>query len=208
MRKSGFLLVAALAGALAGCGGGIPGLSGDPTPGPAGGGGGNPLSNLLLYGGTTVPPAQAPREERQYTCPAIDVLEGTAAYRQGRADGSASAVTFQASLGRFARECAFSGSQVSIRVGVEGRLLIGAQGRPGTFSVPVRVVVKRRQEIVTQRFARVQVTVPASDTQADFTHVEENIVLPISQFDPGDEFDIYVGFDPTGQQARRQTRQR
>jgi hypothetical protein len=38
--------------------------------------------------------------------------------------------------------------------------------------------------------------------------VEENIVVPISQADPGDEYDIFVGLDPTGAQAQRQTRRR
>jgi hypothetical protein len=192
---------------LGACGGGIPGLGGGEATQP-GGGGGNALSNLVLYGGTTVPPSQAPRDEREYTCPSINVLDGAAAWRQGRADGGASGVTFQASLGDIARECAFMGSQVSIRVGVEGRALIGSAGRAGTYQVPVRVVVKRRQDIVTQRFARVPVTIPAGDSQADFAHVEERIVLPITQFDPGDEYDIYVGFDATGAQAQRQVRRR
>ncbi len=95
-----------------------------------------------------------------------------------------------------------------IRVGVEGQVLLGQNGRPGTFSVPVRVVVKRRAEIVTQRFTRISVSVPAGETRGAFSHVEENIVVPISSVDPGDEFDIYVGLDPTGQQARLQTRRR
>ncbi len=52
------------------------------------------------------------------------------------------------------------------------------------------------------------VTIPANDTQADFVHVEENVVVPITTNDPGDEYDIYVGLDPTAQQAARQTRRR
>ncbi len=74
--------------------------------------------------------------------------------------------------------------------------------------MPVRVVVKRRNDVVTQRFTRLNVTIPANDTQADFVHVEENVVVPITTNDPGDEYDIYVGLDPTAQQAARQTRRR
>jgi hypothetical protein len=192
---------------LAGCGGGIPGLGGGEPTAPAGGGG-NPLSNLVLYGGTTIPPSQPPRDQREFTCPAIGVLDGAAAWRQAGAGAGASGVAFQASLVDFARECAFEGGQVALRVGVEGRGLIGPAGRPGTYQVPVRIVVKRRQDIVTQRFARVSVTIPANEAQADFAHVEERLTLPITQFDPGDEYDVYVGFDATGAQAQRQVRRR
>jgi hypothetical protein len=205
-RTAGWVAAGLLAMVLAGCGGGIPGLSGgDPGPGASGG---NPAANLLFYGGTTVPPAQPPKDAREFTCPAVGVLEGAAAWRQGRTDGSASGVAFQASLVDLARECSFQDTQVALRVGVEGRLLIGPQGRAGTFQVPVRIVVKRRQAIVTQRFTRVSVTIPANEASADFTHVDASIVVPITEFDPGDEYDIYVGFDPTGQQAQRQTRRR
>jgi hypothetical protein len=207
-RVAGVRLAAgAVALALAGCGGGIPGLSGGNTASPSGGGGSS-VANLLLYGGTTVPPDQTPKDERELGCPSVGVLEGAAAYRQGRVDGSASGVAYQASLVDFARECSFEGGQLALRVGVAGRLLIGAQGRPGTFQVPVRIVVKRRSEIVTQRFTRVAVTVPANETSAEFSHVDAGIVVPVTANDPGDEYDVYVGFDPTGQQARRQTRRR
>ncbi len=74
--------------------------------------------------------------------------------------------------------------------------------------MPVRIVVKRRAEVVTQRFTRLSVVVPANETQAEFAHVEENLVVPLSDIDPADEFDVYVGLDASGQQAQRQTRRR
>jgi hypothetical protein len=97
---------------------------------------------------------------------------------------------------------------MAIKVGVEGRLLLGTNGRPGTFNVPVRVVVKRRQEIVQQRFTQLRVTIPNGESQAEFAHVEDRIVVPISAADPDDEFDVYVGFDASGNQARAQVRRR
>ncbi|MFC6051138.1 hypothetical protein ACFPYM_25185, partial [Methylobacterium hispanicum] len=39
---------------------------------------GNIFSNLLKYGGTTVPPSRAPEPEAAY-CPTVDVPEGGAA---------------------------------------------------------------------------------------------------------------------------------
>jgi hypothetical protein len=212
--RSSLVLAMILGLGVAGCGGGIPGLGGSSEPAPTTeqqSGGGSVFRNLFLYGGTTVPPAQDPKFNQPQTelgCPQIGIIENTAGYRGGTAAQQASGVAFQASLVNTARECSFEGKQLRMRVGVEGRLLLGQNGKAGTFSVPVRIVVKRRSDIVAQRFTRLNVTVPGSDTQADFYHIEENIIVPITDNDPGDEYDIYVGFDPTGQQAARQTRRR
>jgi hypothetical protein len=205
-----FVLTAAMSIGLSACGGGIPGLGGSSTPSESAGqpqGAGSTLRNFALYGAATVPPSQKPQDDREYKCPELEVLDNGAGYR-GNAGAGASASTYQASLTNRARECSFRGNQVVIRVGVEGRLLLGPNGKPGTYSVPVRIVVKRRQDVVTQKFARVSVTVPSNDTQAEFSYIEENLVLPISENDPGDEYDILVGFDGSGGPAQRQTRRR
>lgn len=169
------------------------------------------LRNMFLYSGPTVPPSQPPnfnQNQDEVGCPGLDILENKAAYRGGSAAQQASGVGFQASIANVARECIVDGRQLRVRVGVEGRMLLGPNGRPGTFSVPVRVVVKRRSEVVAQRFTRLSVTIAANEMQSDFVHVEENIVVPISENDPADEYDLFVGLDPTSQQAAAQVRRR
>jgi hypothetical protein len=204
-----------LAAGLGACGGsGLPGLgglggssAGGTQEAPASQGVGSTLRNFALYGGATQPPSQEPKDnERDLTCPSLTVSENGAAYRS--APGTASTISYQASLINTARECVFQGNQVSIRVGVEGRLLLGVNGKSGTYSVPVRIQIKRRNDLVTQRIARVSVTVPANDTQAEFAHIEERITVPISAVDPGNEYDIYVGFEAAGAPAPRQARAR
>jgi hypothetical protein len=192
-------------------GGGIPGLgglggssttAGGAEPAQSSQSAGSTLRNFALYGGATQPPSQNPTDNsRDFKCPSVTVSENGAAYRNTPA--TASSVNFQASLINTARECAFQGNQVSIRVGVEGRLLLGTNGKPGTYSVPVKIQVKRRNDVVTQRFAQVSVTIPSNETQTEFAHIEERITVPISENDPGDEYDVYVGFDASGQRAPR-----
>lgn len=187
------VLVAAMCLGLAGCGGGLFGL----------GGGGEPVTASE----TTTRPMGVPIEYEP-GCPAIDVIENAAAYRGGQGAGSASGVAFQASLTNFARECFITGNQLRLKVGIEGRVLLGQNGRPGTFQVPVRIVVKRRAEIVAQRASRVSVTIPGNETQAEFAYVDENIVLAITANDPADEYDIFVGLDPTSAQTAAARRRR
>jgi hypothetical protein len=216
MKRLEYLAAAMSALALGACGGGVPFLGSGAatqatTPVEQQQGVGATIRNQLLYAGPTVPRSQQEGfniVDAEFGCPAIDIIENAAGYRGTGSGAQASTVSYQASITRTARECITQGNQMRIRVGVEGQLLLGQNGRPGTFSVPLRIVVKRRAETVTQRFTRLNVSVPANDVRGDFAYVEENVVVPISSVDPADEFDIYVGLDPTGQQAARQQRRR
>jgi hypothetical protein len=213
-----FGMMAAMAGALAlgGCGGGgsLFGGAASQATTPVEQqqqGAGSTLRNQLLYAGPTVPQSQQPGfnvVEPGFGCPSIDIIENAAGFRGAGSGAQASQVSFQASITGTARECIAQGGQMRIRIGVEGRVLLGQAGRAGSYSVPLRIVVKRRADTVTQRFTRLTVSVPANDVQGEFSYVEENLTVPISSVDPADEFDIYVGLDPTGQQAARQQRRR
>lgn len=155
---------------------------------------------LALFGNPqNIPAEKSDGREREYGCPAVGVLDGGAAHRVAARTGSAAGeVAHQASLLDTARECRISGTNMIIKVGVEGRMIIGAAGRAGTYTVPVRVAIKRSDAVVTSRFARVPVTIPGGETGVTFTHIEDNIVIPISALDPADEYDIFVGFDEGG----------
>lgn len=191
--------------ALAGCNSGSSVL-----PSLGGGGAGGGLASQALFGNPQQAPRdRAPEEEIDYNCPGVDVMEGAAAVRVGRAGSSE--VAHQASLTDVARECRFAGNQVTIKVGVQGRMLIGALGRPGTYPVPVRVAVKQGDKVVANRMTRVSVTIPAGESSVAFTHIEDNITLPILPgSDPAESYDIFVGFDGSGAAAdpRRGRRQR
>lgn len=191
MRKVRMIGALAALVALAGCNSGsslMPGLSG--------GGGG--LGTQALFGNPqNVPQASLPQDEVDLNCPAVGVMEGAAAFRVGRA--GTSDVAHQASLNDVARECRFAGTQMSVKVGVQGRMLIGSLGKPGTYSVPVRVAVKKGDKVVASRLTRVSVSIPAGETSVGFSHVEDNIVVPLTPGnDPAEEFDIWVGFDAGG----------
>lgn len=184
-RLPALLGVAVLSLGLAGCGGGS-------------GGDGGSVSTAIFGNPTNQPTAQpvGPQEDDP-TCPSVEVLEGTASLRVGRA-GSGD-VAHQASLNDVARECLFQPGSVSLKVGVQGRVLIGTAGRPGTYTVPVRVVVKRGESVVVSRIARISVSIPAGEASVPFAHVEEGIsVSRTPGRDPADEFSVLVGLDSGG----------
>ncbi len=211
-EKSGLPRKAALAALglsallLAGCG------SSSSLTGSGGGDGtvagdGSGWGTALIYGGRrfSEPP---PTEKREYSCPAIEILDGTVALRSGDT-GTARGVGYQASIRDTARECALvAGNRISIKVGVQGRLVLGESGKPGNYSVPVRVAVRRTggTETVYSKLTTASVAVPATDTQGTFTIIDDTISLPVSAIDPGDEYKIIIGLDPQGSRAPRNRR--
>ncbi len=208
-EKSGLSRGAALAALglsvvlLAGCGSSLSGSGGgDGTVA----GDGSGWGTAILYGGRrfSEPP---PAEKREYSCPAIEILDGTVALRSGDT-GTARGVGYQASIRDTARECALvAGNRISIKVGVQGRLVLGESGKPGNYSVPVRVAVRRTGgETVYSRLTTASVAVPSTDTQGTFTIIDDGISLPLSAVDPGEEFTVIVGLDPQGRSAPRNRR--
>jgi hypothetical protein len=191
--KAAVLLVSAF---LAGCT--SIGLGEPSAPSAATSSGSSSFMNIFKYGGTTVPASATPEEE-EIDCPPVDVWNGMAAMRQ-EAGGS---VRDQLSLGQTARECKRVNGQVVVKVGAEVRALLGPAGRPGTFPVPLRFVVKRGDKVVASRLQRASVTIPANDTQATIVMIEDN--LPTEG--TGD-MEIQVGFDPSGRGAETAPRKR
>jgi hypothetical protein len=190
------LLLAGCGASLSGSGGGDATVAGDGTG----------WGTALLYGGRrfSEPP---PADKREYSCPAIELLDGTVALRSGDS-GTARGIGYQASIRDTARECALvEGNQIRIKVGVQGRLVLGESGRPGTYTVPVRVAVRRKGgDTVYSKLSTASVAVPATDTQGTFTIIDDSLSLPLSANDPGEEYTILVGLDPQGRAPPRNRR--
>lgn len=157
---------------------------------------GNVLSNLLKYGGTTVPPSQPKDVEPPY-CPPIDVPEGGAAIQTpAGTSGNAAAIRTQVTLGQVARECTRrQDGSITVKVGVEGRVLLGPSGKPGRFDVPVSIAIRHNEATVVSRPRKVVAVVPAGEAQGFFSLVEDDLPVPPAM--TGD-YDIVVALGGGG----------
>jgi hypothetical protein len=166
--------------------------------------------NSLLLGTPTMsaPPATTAAAGANPTpadidCPGVEIRQGASTFQQSGPDNGSTALSlrFQANFVRSARSCALRGTTVAMKVGVEGRLILGPAGAPGTFTLPVRLAVVKEgiePKTIWTKFYQVPVTVSAGESNIAFTHVEEDMSFPMP---PGSELDtyvIYVGFDPEG----------
>jgi hypothetical protein len=117
------------------------------------------------------------------------------------AENSALSLRYQASFLQTARECILVGDNLTIKVGVQGRIVVGPAGSPGTINVPLRYALVReglqRKTLWTKLFM-VPVTIPAGELNLPWLHVEEEMTVPRPSAQELDAYVIYVGFDPGG----------
>lgn len=147
---------------------------------------GNVFSNFFKYGGTTVPPSQPKDLEAPY-CPTVDIADGGAALRT-MAGG---AVRTQVSIGRVARECARrEDGSISVKIGVEARVLLGPAGAPGRVEVPVAFRIKVADKVVVSRFERTDATLAPGEAQGFATLVVDDISIPPAM---SADYEIEVG---------------
>ena len=174
------------------------------------------FGNLLAFNTTTPGPANAAGgvPERPLQCPSIEVLDGTASYRTyAGTEQTNENVRYQFSMGDVARECTHSGKDVLLKIGVDGRVLLGPAGSPGAFTVPVRIAVRHDGDgkAVATKFYQVPATIAAGEDATSFQIVTDPIAVPFVSLNADDDYTILVGFDtaakapaaaPAGKKAR------
>lgn len=125
-----------------------------------------------------------------YDCPSVSIIDGGSTIRSYAGRSETSQLRHQISIGQTARECHIQhNGSVKVRVGVEGRAILGPGGSPRKFEVPVTILLKRDERIIVQQNRRASVVIPSGDTLGTFILVEDGLILP----DATQSFDIEVG---------------
>jgi hypothetical protein len=135
-------------------------------------------------------------------CPVVEIRSGTSTLSVNAAGAEgATALRYQATLGRTARECTTHSGTLNIKVGIQGRIILGPGGGPGQLDLPLRyAVVKEGPEpkTIISKLNRVAVTIPPEQGNVPFTHVEDALSVPLPPQAELDAYVIYIGFDPQG----------
>ena len=168
-------------------------------------GGGSVFGNLLAFHTSDPGPAPAAgQREEPLQCPTIEILDGTASYRTyAGTEQTNEAVRYQFSMGEVARDCTKSGKEILLKVGVEGRVLLGPAGAPGAFTVPVRIAVRHDGDgkAVAAKFYQVPATITPGTDSTTFQIVSDPIAVPFVTSNADDDYTILVGFDASGKPA-------
>ena len=141
-------------------------------------------------------------------CPGVDIRTGASTMNVAAkvADATAGDLRYQLSFGQTARECTLQGGAMSIKVGVQGRVILGPMGGPGQVGIPLRYAVVRegpQPKTIVTKFKRIPVTIAPGESNVPFTDVEENLSFPIPPRSQLDAYVVYVGFDEIGDAFRK-----
>lgn len=156
-------------------------------------------------------PGGAQPADDDIDCPGVQIRNGAATLmigsKPGEAEPAALDVRYQGSIIRTARECHVAAGMMTMKVGIEGRIITGPAGGPGTVDVPLRVAVVQEgvePKTVASRFGKEVVAINDAVGRAVFTHIEPDIVFPLPQpLGLIDRYVVYVGFDPLGDKPVR-----
>jgi hypothetical protein len=159
--------------------------------------------------GVTQPASPTPSSP-DVECPGVDIRTGASTLEIAAKSGQATAadLRYQLSFGQTARECLVQGGVMTIKVGVQGRVILGPMGTPGQVDVPLRYAVVRegpQPKTIATKFKRLPVTVGPDQTHVQFVDVEEGLTFPVPSRSEADAYVIYVGFDEIGDKNEKKT---
>jgi hypothetical protein len=166
-------------------------------------------SSKATTGGTA---STGPVIDSQYDCPEVKVRYGAATLmvgdKPGQGEPNALDVKYQGSILRTARECHLAGNIMTMKVGIEGRVITGPAGSPGNVDVPLRIAVVQEsinnQKAIVSKFARETVTINNAIDRVTFTHIDPDISFPLpTPVTDISQYVVYVGFDPLGAQMQK-----
>ncbi|HEY1746134.1 MAG TPA: hypothetical protein VGG11_05150 [Xanthobacteraceae bacterium] len=168
-----------------------------------------------FFAGSSAKGAQtAATAQGDVTCPPVEVRQGASTLTISPAgDNSAMSVRYQGEFVRMARNCTVADGNMTMRIGVEGRVIVGPTGGPGEVVVPLRIAVVQETpggtRPVTTKFIRIPVTLGPGDGNKLFAHVEEGLSFPVpSPTSQLDDYVAYIGFDPLSAQPAEKPKPR
>jgi len=156
--------------------------------------------------GVTQPASPTPSAP-EVECPGVDIRTGASTLNIAAKAGQATAadLRYQLSFGQTARECTVQGETLSIKVGVQGRVILGPMGGPGVVEVPLRYAVVRegiQPRTVATKFKRLPVTIAADQTHVQFMDIEDGLSFPLPPETEIHAYVVYVGFDEIGDEKK------
>jgi len=185
----------------------LSGCSSVSTPAPADTANSGATSRFsALFSGSASPPAQAAAGGSAFSgndCPSVDIRTGAETYTvNGKPpEASETDVRYQLSFTDFARQCTLVGGNLVMKVGVQGRIIVGPIGGPGPVDIPLRYAVVQEgvaPRTIATKFKRVGAVVPPGQSNVVFSDVEEDLSFPMPSRTELAGYMVYVGFDAIG----------
>jgi hypothetical protein len=170
-------------------------------------------SSDLLPAASGAQATATPATPADFDGPSVEIRAGASTLTINAAgqpvEGGALDLRYQGSIVRTARECQLVAGNVNLRVGIEGRIVLGPAGGPGNLEVPIRLAVVEEgpnPKTVATKLYRTAVSIPPDQSNSNFYYVAEDLAFPMPRGGDIDKYVIYLGFDPQAEPTRPQRR--
>ena len=160
-----------------------------------------------LFGGSSkpqeqqqAPPVDPTAPQVMTDCPQVTIRAGASTYAVA-APGKqpiGNDVRFEATITKLARDCTRLGGDITARIGIQGRVIVGPSGAPPSVEVPLRIAVVQGgvgEKVIATKAYRTTVNVGEEDS-VPFSFVADDMVYPAPSGAAADNYIFYVGFDP------------
>jgi hypothetical protein len=111
--------------------------------------------------------------------------------------GNTQAIMHRGEITKLARQCQIYGTQVTVRYGLAGRVLLGPKGKPGQVTMPISIkVADADRKVLANEKASVSTIIPTENPVGYFSVVKE-ITFPISIGMRPEDYKVFVAFERT-----------
>ena len=146
------------------------------------------------------PPLVSNEPQQDMDCPQVAIRAGASTYAVAAPGKQAvgNDVRYQATITKMARECTKNGGEITARIGIQGRVIVGPSGAPPSIEVPLRVAVVQGgigEKVIATKAFKTTVTM-GEDESVPFTLVADELTYPVPPPNVADSYIFYVGFDP------------
>jgi hypothetical protein len=140
-------------------------------------------------------------------CPYIEIRQGASTLTiGGGGDNTAMSLKYQGTFVRAARQCSVASGQMTMKVGVEGRIILGPAGGPGQVDVPLRIAVVDQSPAgmkpILTKLIHIPVAIQSATDSPSFAHVEDGLTFPLPSAAVLEHYIVYIGFDPLAVQTQ------
>lgn len=146
------------------------------------------------------PPADPDAPQSMSDCPQVTIRAGASTYAVA-APGKqpiGNDVRFEATITKLARDCTKTGGDITARIGIQGRVIVGPSGAPPSVEVPLRIAVVQGgvgEKVIATKAYRTTVNV-GEEESVPFSFVADDLVYPVPSVAVAENYIFYVGFDP------------
>jgi hypothetical protein len=121
-------------------------------------------------------------------------------------DGTEADVRYELALNKLARQCTLVDGNLVMKIGVEGRVVLGPAGTPGRVEVPLSFAAIEEgiaQKTIATNSKRVGAEVPSGQGNVIFSDVDDDLSFPMPARTDLATYRVYVGFDEPGDAAQK-----